>query len=90
MNKITASYGDLKDAFDFNTVSENEISVRLKSMNGKKATGHDNIPGKMIKLAHRELAMPIANLINASISQRQFPDCMKCAEVSPILRRRTN
>lgn len=39
-------------------------------------------------MAHRELAVPITNLINAAISNDCFSDVMKCAEVRPVYKNR--
>ena len=64
--------------------------VYMKQFNIKKATGYDNIPGKIIRLAHKELSVSFANLINTSLSQNIFPDVMKCAEVSPIFKKDDN
>ena len=63
--------------------------VYMKQFNIKKATGYDNIPGKIIRLAHKELSVPFANLINASLSRNIFSDVRKCAEVSPISKSKT-
>ena len=62
----------------------------MKQFNIKKATGYDNIPGKIIRLAHKELSVPFANLINISLSRNVFPDIMECAEVSPIFKKDDN
>ena len=59
----------------------------LKNFNPRKATGFDNIPGKLLRLGHQELSRPLTYLINVSISQNVFPDEMKCAEVSPIFKK---
>ena len=64
--------------------------VNMKRFNVKKATGYDNIPGTIIRLAHKELSVPVANLINTSLSQNIFPDVIKCAEVSPIFKKPDN
>ena len=59
----------------------------MKKFNPLKATGCDNIPCKLLRLAYRELSSPIAFVINNSLSQCIFPDNMKCAEVSPIFKK---
>ena len=62
----------------------------MKQFDIKKATGYDNIPGEIIRLAHKELSVPFANLINTSLSRNIFADVMKCAEVSPIFKKDDN
>ena len=66
------------------------MEKKLKNINARKATGYDNIPGKLLKLGSSELCLPIANLINTCISRNVFPENMKCAEVSPIFKKDDN
>ena len=56
----------------------------------KKATGFDNVPGKLLRIAHHELSMPLASLINNCIKSEIFPTDMKCAEVSPVYKKADN
>ena len=70
-------------------VSSVAVKKKLKSMNIRKATGFDKIPGKLLRIVHNELSGPLANLINNCMSQNVFPECMKCAELSPIFKKMT-
>ena len=88
--KIREKQPELHNSFSFHTVNPQEIMIHMKQLNIKKATGYDNIPDKIIRLAHKELSVPFANLINISLSQSVFPDAMKCAEVSPIFKKDDN
>ena len=81
-NKIREKHPELHNSF--HAVNPQEIMIYMKQFNIKKATGYDNIPGKIIRLALRELSVSFANLINIALSQSVFPDTMKYAEVSPI------
>ena len=56
---------------------------KLKNINIKKATGFDNIPGKILCVASSELSSPMTGLFNISISSSSFPYIMKCAELCP-------
>ena len=56
----------------------------LKSINLSKATGFDNLPALMIKLAASETAYPFSLLVNRSISEAVFPDSEKCAKIIPL------
>ena len=56
----------------------------------KKATGCDNIPGKILRLAHNELTTPLTSLINNCMGRGIFPDDMKLAEVSPSYKKSDN
>ena len=64
--------------------------IILKNINPTKATGYDLIPGKLIRIAHRELSAPLCHIINTSINLRSFPGIMKCAEVSPVYKNTDN
>ena len=88
--KIREKHSELYNSFSFHAVNPEEIMVYMKQFNIKKATGYDNIPGKIIRLAQKELSVPFANLINTSLSRNIFPDVMKCAEVSPIFKKDDN
>ncbi len=56
----------------------------LKTINGKKATGYDNIPPHFIKAAAREIAHPRMSAINRSIRSNHFSNVKKYAEMSPL------
>ena len=88
--RIREKHSELYNSFSFHAMNPEEIMVYMKRFNVKKATGYDSIPGKIIRLAHKELSVPVANLINTSLSRNDFPDVMKCAEVSPIFKKDDN
>ena len=50
----------------------------------KKATGTDNLSGKILKLAKPALLSPIADFINLSIQTSTIPDRTKLAQVTPL------
>ena len=62
----------------------------IENIDSKRATGYDNIPGKLIKFAHWELANPLCNLINHSMKLKCFPCIMKSAEVTPMYEKENN
>ena len=65
--------------------------LHLKSIDiRKKATGCDNIPGKILRLAHNELSIPLTSLINNCMKTNVFPDIMKLADVSPNYKKSDN
>ena len=88
--KIKGKFGEVPKPFTFHQVPTEVVQKKLKCINIRKATGYDNIPGKLLRLAHSELAMPLANLINKCIVLNNFPVNMKCAEVSPIYKKEDN
>ena len=53
IEKIKQYYeNDIRD-FDFQTVDADTVMLMIKNLDSKKATGYDNIPRKLIKVAHR-------------------------------------
>ena len=74
-------------SFDFQTVDADTVMLMNKNLDSKKATGYDNIPGKLFKVAHRELANPLCNLINHPMKLKWFPCIMKSAEVTPVYKK---
>ena len=85
--KIRDAYGENAHSFNFEMVSHDCISKKLRMINVRKATGYDNIPAKLLRLAQNELTYPITNLVNNSISMSTFPDQLKCAELSPLYKK---
>ena len=85
--KIKDKFREAENTFSFQCVDSHSIMLMLKKFNPRKATGYDNIPCKILRLAHQELSRPLAYIINSSISQNVFPDDLKCAEVSPIFKK---
>ena len=88
--KIRDAYGENAHSFNFDMVSHDCISKKLRMINVRKATGYDNIPAKLLRLAQNELTYPITNLVNNSISMSTFPDQLKCAELSPLYKKKDN
>ena len=76
--------------FDFPTVDADTVMLMIKNLNSKRATGYDNIPGKLIKVANRELGNPLCNLMNHSMKLKCFPCIMKSAELTPVCKKENN
>ena len=53
-------------------------------MDGRKFTGEDQIPPKLVLLAAAELALPLTDAINSSIRNHRFPNNGKRAAVCPL------
>lgn len=78
---------DLRDScFQFEPVTVADISKRLKSLKTCTATGHDNIPAKVVKIASNGIADSVTSLVNSSLFSGIFPDKWKIARVSPLFK----
>lgn len=56
-------------------------------MDGKKATGIDNLPPKIIKAGAESLAEPIKCIINKCFINNTFPESLKMAQVTPVYKK---
>ena len=88
--KIRDCYGENAHSFNFEMVSHDCISKKLGMINVRKATGFDNIPAKLLRLAQNELTYPITNVVNNSIAISTFPDQLKGAELSLLYKKEDN
>ena len=78
------------NSFSFLEVDVCQVRKELKSLDGKKSTGEDQIPPKLVLLAADELALPLTNAINSSIRNYKFPENGKRAAVCPLDKGETN
>ena len=58
----------------------------INSLSSKKATGVDQISPKILKGGAEVLSGSNSSIFNKSVSQKQFPDRLKKAQVSPIFK----
>ena len=56
----------------------------LKSINVNKATGPDNIPGRLLKIAADILSPLLSKIFNRSLSKGIYPSDWKMAKVLPV------
>ena len=60
---------------------------KLQEVNVAKATGHDNIANKILKIAAPVISESLADLFNLSITTNTFPDhSWKVAKVFPLFK----
>ena len=64
----------VKSTFGRNEVTTSDLIKKLQEVNVAKATGHDNIPNKISKIAAPVISESLANLFNLSITTNTFPD----------------
>ena len=74
----------------FKHVDEEFVNKQIGRLNVKKATGHDGISSKILKLARPVIVKPITNLINLTIECSKFPDNAKKAMVTPLHKKNSN
>lgn len=59
----------------------------LTRVNSRKATGPDNIPGRMLKESANELADVLTDIFNISLSQAIVPRCFKTSTIIPVAKK---
>ena len=62
-----------------NFTEANEIKHIIRSLQPKKSSGYDNLSPHLFKLLAEQISLPIAILINKSLSEGIVPDEIKMA-----------
>lgn len=97
LNKINKTEIDLVDTIKPSSITpihslfltptnDGEIVKIISSLKPGSAPGHDGLNNDLIKGAKYALASPLAYLCNLSLSSGVVPDCLKVANVIPILK----
>jgi hypothetical protein len=71
-------------SFFMTPTTDEEIIRIIKQLKPKTSCGFDNINSKIIKLSNMTIALPLAHIINLSLSHGIVPNQMKLAKVIPI------
>ena len=78
------SYSILK----FSKITESEVRKEILNLSSKKITKNGNIPAKILKKCVDIYIKEITFIINDFIENGIFPDDLKLADISPILKRK--
>ena len=76
----------LYPAFRFDEVSQSFVKTQLNGLKAGKATGLDNIPGRLFVDSAEIKAAPITLLINTSLTSGQVPAEWKAVRVVPLFK----
>ena len=74
----------------FRHTTEGEIIKIIKSLNPKKATGPDQIPPELIKIARPKISNVLTRMINNAIDKGIFPNSLKNAQVTSVFKKADN
>ena len=72
--------------FKFKLASTDQIIKFIDEIDCNKSSSGD-VTAKTIKIAKEEIAEPITNWINSSISADNFPDELKIANIVPVFKK---
>ncbi|KAI8515774.1 hypothetical protein Bbelb_065870 [Branchiostoma belcheri] len=87
VERIVPTDQDVSDKLSHNTLPSFSIGLiksRLRTVNGRKAAGPDNIPPWVLKLFHEELAPVLCEVFNSCVQHCTFPLQWKQALVSAV------
>ena len=73
--------------YSFPEAKKEEIKIRIKRLNPKKATEGDGIPLKIIKLLIDVIDIHLTNIINTDLESSCFSKNAKIASVKPIYKK---
>ena len=66
------------------TIQEHQVSRVFRSVNTRKATGPDGVPGEVIKACADQLAVVFTKIFNLSLTHAIVPPCLKSATIIPV------
>ena len=72
------------NTFRFKHVMLSDIKNEIKGLNPNKATTHNNIPPKILRQSAEVTANTLQLLFNNAISNSEFPENLKLADVTPV------
>ena len=64
-----------------------DVKNEIKGLNQNKATTHNNIPPKILWLSAEVTANILQSLFNNTISNRELPENLKLADVTPVFKK---
>jgi hypothetical protein len=68
-------------------VTEGEIQSIICSMKAKDSSGYDGISTRILKVCNTLISRPLCYICNKSILTGIFPDRLKYAIISPLLKK---
>ena len=81
-NTCNLNFGN--STFNFSMITEKNIISSIKKLKPKKSTGPDNIPAHIYKGLSEYIASPLKHIFNLAITNKQFPEDLKTAQITPV------
>ena len=79
---------NVNTCFNLKEVKNAVVLEKFKKLNVKKACGYDGIPPRLLKAGANVLCHTFTPIVNSSITNNVFPHDLKCAEVSPLYKKK--
>ena len=74
------------ELFHFVRVTSYEVCKLLSALDISKATGLDGFAPRLLKIGCRQIAKPLAHIMNLSLFTGSVPSAWKLSRVSPIFK----
>ena len=84
LHLISTYMEESSDSFCFRPVNHDEVKDALEKLNTRKATGHDGMQPRVLKLIAKELAPSLTRTFNMSIEQGTWLSDWKRGEWVPV------
>ena len=81
--KETLSRSD-RPPFTFSSVQPAELIKEMESLNANKASGHDGLPPRLLKMISKEIAPSLCTIFNTSIETAAWPETWKRGTWTPV------
>ena len=78
----------LHKSFSFQPTTDEHVAEKLHQLNGKKATGFNQIPAKLLKVSADIIAPSLTAQINNNIATSYFPTELKTAQVIHVFKKK--
>ena len=76
------------NTFGFKHIMLSDIKNEIKGLNPNKATTHNNFPPKILRQSAEVTANTLQLLFNNAISNSEFPENLKLADVTPVFKKK--
>ena len=75
------------DKFEFRKVTTEEVAIKIRQLNPRKASPADCIPAKIIMENSDVFSVAIQNLFNSSLFKGTFPKELKAGDISSLFKK---
>lgn len=75
-----------ENSFFLEPATHVEVLDIIKNLKNSKSTGNDKISVNLLKKCMHQIALPLTNILNTSISNGIFPEKLKLAKIKPLLK----
>ena len=86
-NLIQTLSGSDRPPFTFSSVQPAELIKEMESLNANKASGHDGLPPRLLKMISKEIAPSLCTIFNTSIETAAWRETWKRGTWTPVFKK---